>query len=52
MNQDINKIIDFLSNEWANDAVLLRKRIAILLEENERLKAKIEELKKGESEEE
>lgn len=43
--QDVNKIIDHLNNEWSKDAVLLRKRIAILLEENSRLKEEVERLK-------
>lgn len=45
MSQDINKIIDNLSTEWMNDAATLRKRVAILVEENSRLKQEIEELK-------
>ena len=46
MNQDVNKIIDHLSDEWSSDMALMKKRVAILLEENERLQAEIEELKK------
>ena len=46
MKQDANKIIDKLNNEWANDMVVIKKRMAILSEENERLKAEISELNK------
>lgn len=45
MTQDVNAIIDNLSADWANESANLRKRIAILLEENNRLKAELEELK-------
>lgn len=34
MNQDVNKIIQFISNEVAN----LTIRLAVVMEENERLK--------------
>lgn len=44
MEQDVNKIIDTLNMEWAQDASLLRKRIAIITEENERLGMKVQEL--------
>ena len=46
MSQDVNKIIDHLSNEWSGDMALMKKRVAILMEENERLKLENEELKK------
>lgn len=46
MNQDVNKIIDLVGAEWANDAITLRKRLAILQEENARLKLENEQLKK------
>lgn len=53
MNQDVNKIIDVVGAEWANDAITLRKRLAILQEENARLKQENEQLKeKSEAEEE
>lgn len=45
MNQDVNKIIDVVGAEWANDAITLRKRLAILQEENARLKLENEQLK-------
>ena len=43
MKQDVNKILDILANEVATYA----KRVAILLEENERLKTENEMLKKS-----
>ena len=46
MSQDVNKIIDHLSNEWSGDMALMKKRVAILMEENDRLKVENEELKK------
>ena len=45
MKQDANKVIDNLNNAWANDMVVSKKRIAILSEENERLKAENNSLK-------
>lgn len=45
--QDVNKIIDNISNEWANDMVAAKKRLAILIEENGRLKTEIEQLKQA-----
>lgn len=52
MNQDTNKIVDILNAEWANDAAMLRKRIAIISEENHRLKQEIEKLKEDDKEKE
>lgn len=46
MTQDINKIIDGLSSEWAHDMVMAKRKIAVLAEENDRLKAEIDQLKK------
>lgn len=46
MSQDVNKIIDHLSDEWSSDMALMKKRVAILMEENERLKLENEELNK------
>ncbi|WP_182200084.1 hypothetical protein [Paraliobacillus salinarum] len=43
--QDANKIIDNLNREWTSDMAIIKKRIAILLEENERLKTENEQLK-------
>jgi len=45
LKQDANKVIDNLNNAWANDMVVSKKRIAILSEENERLKAENNSLK-------
>ena len=50
MSQDVNKIIDTVSSEWANQLVGANKKIAILSEQNERLQKEIEELKKEETE--
>ena len=48
MELDINKIIDTLNASWANDLAEAKKHIAVLTEENERLKAKISELESSE----
>ena len=45
MNQDVNKIIDAISNEWANQLLQANKKIGILSEQNERLQKEIEQLK-------
>lgn len=45
MAQDVNKVVDNLNNEWASDMANIKKRVAILLEENSRLKAENEQLK-------
>lgn len=45
MQQDVNKIIDHISNGWASDLVTSKKQVAILMEENERLKEEIKTLK-------
>lgn len=50
MKQDVNKIVDNLSQEWAQQSVKDKQRIAVLIEENERLKTEIEKLKGAESE--
>lgn len=44
MNQDVNKVIDNLSNEWAQDAINAKKRIAILTEDKRLLEEKVKEL--------
>lgn len=46
MKQDVNKIIDNLSNDWASDLADSKKQVAILMEENERLKDKVQELER------
>lgn len=46
MKQDVNKIIDNLSNDWAGDLADSKKQVAILMEENERLKDKVQELER------
>ena len=45
MNQDVNKIIDVVSSEWANQLLQANKKIGILSEQNERLQQEIEQLK-------
>ena len=45
MNQDVNKIIDIVSSEWANQLLQANKKIGILSEQNERLQKEIEQLK-------
>ena len=45
MNQDVNKIIDVVSSEWANQLLQANKKIGILSEQNERLQKEIEQLK-------
>ena len=45
MNQDVNKIIDIVSSEWANQLLQANKKIGILSEQNERLQQEIERLK-------
>ena len=45
MNQDVNKIIDVVSSEWANHLLQANKKIGILSEQNERLQKEIEQLK-------
>lgn len=45
MNQDVNKVIDVVSSEWANQLLQANKKIGILSEQNERLLKEIEQLK-------
>ena len=45
MNQDVNKIIDVVSSEWANQLLQANKKIGILSEQNVRLQKEIERLK-------
>lgn len=45
MNQDVNKIIDVVSSEWANQLVQANKKIAILNEQNGRLQQEVNQLK-------
>lgn len=49
--KDVNKILDNLSAEWASDMINTKKKIAILIEENERLKEENAELKEKGKEE-
>jgi len=44
MEQDPNKIIDNLSNEWVKDMVNDKKQIAILVEEKRLLEEKVKGL--------
>ena len=45
MNQDVNKIIDVASSEWANQLLQANKKIGILSEQNERLQQEVNQLK-------
>ena len=45
MNQDVNKVIDNLSGEWAQDMVNAKKRIAVLVEDKRLLEEKVKDLK-------
>lgn len=45
MSQDVNKIIDIVSSEWANQLLQAIKKIGILSERSERLQKEIEQLK-------
>ena len=49
MNQDVNKIIDNLSAEWAQDMVNAKKRIAVLVEDKRLLEEKVKELEEKKS---
>jgi len=44
MEQDVNKIIDNLSGEWAQDMVNAKKRIAVLVEDKRLLEEKVKGL--------
>jgi len=44
MEQDVNKVIDNLSGEWAQDAINAKKRIAVLVEDKRLLEEKVKEL--------
>ena len=44
MEQDVNKIIDNLSSEWAQDMVNAKKRIAVLIEDKRLLEEKVKGL--------
>lgn len=48
MSQDVNKILNNLSNEWVQDLANAKIRIAILMEENRLLKEENEKLKEQE----
>jgi len=49
MNQDVNKVIDNLSAEWAQDMVNAKKRIAVLVEDKRLLEEKVKELEEKQS---
>ena len=49
MNQDVNKVIDNLSGEWAQDMVNAKKRIAVLVEDKRLLEEKVKELEENKS---
>lgn len=44
MKQDVNKIINNLSADWAQDLGNSKRKLAIAVEENRLLKEKVEEL--------
>jgi len=50
MSQDVNKVINIVSTEWANNLVQANKKVAVLSEQNERLQKEIEKLKEEVSE--
>ena len=49
MEQDVNKIIDNLSNEWAQDAIKAKRQIAVLVEDKRLLEEKVKELEENKS---
>ena len=49
MNQDVNKIIENLSAEWAHDMVVAKKRIAVLVEDKRLLEEKVKGLEEKQS---
>ena len=49
MNQDVNKVIDNLSNEWAQDAIKAKRQIAVLVEDKRLLEEKVKELEEKQS---
>lgn len=52
MNQDINKIINSVAHQFAAVQIEDKKHIAVLQEENERLKQELEALLNATTEEE
>jgi len=44
MEQDVNKIIDNLSSEWAQDAIKAKRQIAVLVEDKRLLEEKVKGL--------
>ena len=49
MEQDVNKIIDNLSGEWAQDMVKSKRQIAVLVEDKRLLEEKVKELEEKQS---
>ena len=49
MEQDVNKVINNLSNEWAQDMVNAKKLIAVLVEDKRLLEEKVKELEEKQS---
>jgi len=49
MEQDVNKIIENLSNEWAQDAIKAKRQIAVLVEDKRLLEEKVKELEEKQS---
>ena len=50
MEQDVNKVINNLSNEWAQDMVNAKKLIAVLVEDKRLLEEKVKELEEKDNE--
>ena len=49
MEQDVNKIIDNLSAEWAQDAIKAKRQIAVLVEDKRLLEEKVKGLEEKKS---
>jgi hypothetical protein len=47
VKQDVNRVTDLLSAEWSNQLAHANKKIAILAEENNRLKDEIKTIKES-----
>jgi len=49
MGQDVNKIVDNLSAEWAQDMIKAKRQIAVLVEDKRLLEEKVKELEEKQS---
>lgn len=52
MEQDVNKVLTSLSNEWARDMAEAKRKIAILSDQNRLLQEEIAHLKEEKQENE